>query len=229
MPFDDKLSRFCLKKYPDWPPKHKVEYQADHIEFHPDEDEVKWLTYTPQEWLEYKINIPNDGRERVNTHPEVEYKLTKEELEFAKESSINILCNPILCPNYFEKVTSFLDSKDEAEFRFQWLWLQMDWIQFGFPRLPSNALLENDFLMFIFEPMIYKPFIEYWGIPPDDFWIKFSDYSEGENLGTLYRGFIIYFYSQGRIFPPPHLYHAEEDPNPTSLYLPDRFWENLEN
>ncbi|MFW9779819.1 MAG: hypothetical protein ACFFE8_13270 [Candidatus Heimdallarchaeota archaeon] len=228
MPFDDKLSRLCLKLYPDWPPPPVVEHQTDPIVFHPDDDEREWLTYTPQEWLDYKLSIPNDGRQRVYTHPEVEYKLTKQELEFVEDSSLNTLCNPVLCPNYFKRATSYLTSDYEVSYRFVWLGLQMLWVQYGFPKLPINALLQDDFLLFMFEPLIFKPFITYWGTPPDDFWIKLSEIMEGENHHTLHRGFDLFFSSQGRIFPPPILYEEIMDPEPESLYLPKAFWNYVE-
>ncbi|MFW9779817.1 MAG: hypothetical protein ACFFE8_13260 [Candidatus Heimdallarchaeota archaeon] len=225
MPFDDKLSQLCLKRFPDWPPQHMVEYQTDHVEFRPTDRDKKWLTYTPQEWLDYKINVPRDGRERVFIHPDVKYKLTKEEFDFTVTRSPGFLCNPVLCPDYFKASTSYLSSEDEVELRYVWLVLQISWVGFGFPRLPGNALLDNSFLFFVFEPLIFNPFIQYWGIPPDDFWIKLSDLLQKNTEHTLLNGFVLYFYSQGSIFPPPELYNEIEDSNPCSLYFAPGFWD----
>ena len=78
----------------------------------------------------------------------------------------------------------------------------------------------------IFSRLIYDPFIQYWGNPPEDFWVKLSYILEQENQSFIHKGLVLLFHSKGRIFPPPDLYDHQTDPKPESLYLPEEFWES---
>lgn len=101
----------------------------------------------------------------------------------------------------------------------------MQWVEYGYPRLPNMIWNHKKYFIQIFSKLVYNPFIETWGQPPDDFWVKLSHYLESENEDMVLRGLILIFNSQGRIFPSPSLYIYKNDPDPRSLILSPEFWE----
>lgn len=215
--YDDPLSQKSLKHASNWPPRSWLERwgNPEYIK-----DELIQTKFDFNIWFEHKRQIPNDGHPRLYNHPEVEYQLTKEELQAFKDNLE--LCNPKLCP---KKWGNYIQTFGEFERRFWWLIWQEYWISFGYPLLPKFIWESKECFLKILNQLIYKPFIEEWGDPPDDFWVKLSYHLEADNRSRLHRGFVLIFESQGRIFPPPDLYDYRNDPKPKSLYLPRNFWE----
>ena len=98
MVYDDPLSQKSLKHASNWPPRSWFERwgNPEYIK-----DELIQIKFDLKKWLERKKQIPIDGHPRLYDHPEVEYKLTKEELQ-AFNDNIE-LCNPVLCPEKWNK------------------------------------------------------------------------------------------------------------------------------
>ena len=218
MVYDDLLSRKSLEVDPNWPPKdwfEEINEVSNNIE-----EELSRLDFDLGTWLEYKLNMPKDGRDRAYHDPKVEYSLTKEELKALEEKKI--LCNPILCPRRWETSEK---NYGEVDKRFWWLGLMMGWIEYGYPPIPNIVWDHTSFFLKIYSLLVYEPFIKKWGVPPDDFWIKLSYHLEERNEDMNHRGLILIFKSQGRIFPSPDLYDYEEDPDRQSLLLPSTFWD----
>ncbi len=92
--------------------------------------------------------------------------------------------------------------EEEASLQFSWNW-HCNWLVYGYPQLPRVIWDKNDFILDIFEDLIYKPFMGYWSTIPDKFWIILSNALEGENHHRLLKAFVLYFHSIGRIFPSP--------------------------
>jgi hypothetical protein len=217
MVYDDPLSRKSLAIQPHWPPEFWFkEYELTTINV---EKKLAEFKFDLDEWLNYKQSVPNDGRHRPHRHPKVEYPLTDEELEALEKK--HILCSPVLCPKSWEK-----SEQKYGEFykRFWWLGLQMGWVEYGYPPIPNIIWEHHGFFLKIYSLLVYEPFIENWGVPPDDFWIKLSYHLEQNNHEMDHRGLILIFKSQGRIFPSPRLYDYEKDPDHQSLFLPANFW-----
>ncbi len=222
MVYNDPLSQWCLAKDPKWPPKSFL--KQEQFELDAINSQLRQYEFDIKEWKEYKLKVPNDGRIRQYSHQEVEYQLTKEEYQGITEIPENgvepeywvqTYCNPTLCPKYWAE---YAQNYGPFEQRFWWILIQENWLVLGFPQLPRVIWDKDDFILEIFEDLIYNPFIEYWGSPPDKFWIYLSNYLEGENHHSLVRGFVLYFHSIGRIFPSPaHLENIEEH-NPDEIF-----------
>lgn len=219
MVYDDPLSQKSLEESPNWPPRIWTLKGSIGLSKRAIDEELAQLNFDFEEWLEYKLNVPNDNRPRPHHHPEVEYPLTEEELQALKEEWN--LCNPVLCPKQWEESAK---QYDEVEKRFWWLGLQEGWVRYGYPRPPDVLWQLNKYTFKTFVPLIYEPFIKWWGEPPDDFWVKLSYMLEQENHRFLHRCFVLLYHSQGKIFPAPDLYELIEDPEPGSLILPEQFW-----
>jgi hypothetical protein len=215
MVYDDPLSQKSLKHASNWPPRSWLEWWGD-----PEiiKDELNKKAFNFDKWLEYKKQTPNDGLSRIYEHPEVEYKLTEDELIAYTDN--RELCNPELCPKKWEK---YIQDYGEVGKRLWWLIWQVHWVSFGYPYLPKVVWESKNLYLEIFQQLIFNPFIKQWGVPPDDFWVKLSYHFEEDNRGRLHRGFVLIFESQGRIFPPPDLYDSYEDPDPWSLTMPQEF------
>ena len=219
MVYEDLLSQRSLEVDPNWPPEFWFkEYDLTSTTV---EKKLVELEFNLDEWLEYKQSMPNDGRHRPHQHPKVEYPLTDEELKALEQKHI-ILCSPILCPKDWESYSQTCDG--EVDKRFWWLGMQMGWVEYGYPPIPRIIWEHHRFFLRIYSLLVYEPFIEKWGVPPDDFWIKLSYHLEQENHEMDHRGLILIFKSHGRIFPTPRLYEYDRDPEPESLYLPFSYW-----
>lgn len=219
MVYDDPLSQLSLKKDPNWPKYLLTRGYHGHTE-QEIEKELEKIDFNLEEWINYKLNVPNDGLSRKYSHPKVEYPLTKEEFIALKDDGA-FLYNPGICPKQWEKhILGF----GEVEKRYEWLSWQDSFLRNGFPKPPKIIWGCNRNLLRIYTELLYNPFIEYWGEPPDDFWVKLSYHLEGENEELVHLGFILVFESKGRIFPSPSLYNPEKDPNPEELLLPDDYW-----
>lgn len=218
MVYDDPLSQKSLQIQPNWPPEFWFkEYEQQNANI---EKELARIKFNLDDWLEYKQNVPNDGRRRPHHHPKVEYPLTDEELKALEKK--HIFYSPILCPRRWEKSEQ---KYGEVGKRFWWLGLQMGWVEYGYPPIPNTIWDHNRFFLKIYSQLVYEPFIERWGVPPDDFWVKLSYHLEQDNHEMDHRGLILIFKSQGRIFPSPMLYNYEKDPDRQSLFLPSNYWD----
>ncbi len=219
MVYDDPISQKSLRIQPNWPPEFWfIDYNHSTANI---EKALARRKFNLDNWLEYKLNVPNDGLHRPHHHPKVEYPLTDEELKALGEK--HILCSPILCPKDWESYSQKLDG--EVDKRFWWLGMQMGWVEYGYPPVPDVVWNYHTLFLKIYSQLVYEPFIEKWGNPPDDFWVKLSYHLEQENHEMDHRGLILIFKSQGRIFPSPMLYDYNKDPEPESLYLPTSFWD----
>lgn len=219
MVYDDPLSQKSLTDNPKWPPRRWLEENYMGCSPASIEEELIRKNFNFEAWLDYKMNVPNDSRPRPHHHPDVEYPLTNEELKALNEE--RTLCNPILCP---KKWKEYAQQFDEVEQRFWWLGLLENWVRFGYPQPPDVLWNSNKYVLKVFTSLIFNPFIKWWGIPPDDFWVKLSYIIEQENHRFLQRAFVLYFQSQGKIFPAPDLYSRKNDSDPGSLYLNKEFW-----
>ncbi len=218
MEYKDRLSQKCVPFLPHWPPSYWIEQEIDESII---EAELAQVNFNLEEWLKYKLQVPNDGQTRDCHHPEIEYALTKEELQAYEKDEV-MLCNPFLCAKRWKNSSKSLG---EVSKRFQWLLWQENWVTWGYPTLPK--IIKKSFTKFvlIFNKLVYQPFIQYWGDLPDDFWIKLSRYLEDDNQESLHIGFILQFKKDGRIFPPPYLMDEIEENDNESLYLPPSFWD----
>ncbi len=224
MVYDDPLSQWCIAKDPKWPPKSFL--KQEQFELDAINSQLREYDFDIKEWKEYKLNITIDGLERKYHHPKVEYPLTKEEYQALKDSlehpmdiavvyDPDSFCNPILCPKAWGE-----DAKQYGPFyqRFWWILWQENWLVYGYPQLPRVIWDKNNFILDIFEDLIYKPFMRYWSTIPDKFWIILSNALEGENHHRLLKGFVLYFHSIGRIFPSPAFYTFSDDSDPDLIF-----------
>ena len=90
MVYEDSLSQLSLKKDPKWPKYMLTEGYYGHTE-QEIEKELENIDFNLEEWIEYKLNVPNDGLPRKYSHPDIEYPLTKEEFNALKDDGAVII------------------------------------------------------------------------------------------------------------------------------------------
>ena len=216
MVYDDPLSQLSLKKDPNWPKYLLNRGYHGHTE-QEIEKELEKIDFNLEEWINYKLNVPNDGLPRNYSHPDIEYPLTEGEFNAMKKRKWGIaLCNPHLCPDKWNESSSQFG---EVGKRYEWIIWQFAFLEASYPPLPDIFWGSNNILLKIFKKLVYDPFIQNWGMPPDGFWIKLSYHLESENQELVHRGFIVTFNAQGKIFPSPNIYEVENDPNQEALSL----------
>jgi len=210
MVYEDSLSQLSLKKDPNWPKYLLNRGYHGHTE-QEIEKELAKIDFNLVEWIKYKQSVPNDGLPRTYSHPDIEYPLTEDEYNAIKKRKWGVtLCNPHLCPEQWKKHSMKFGEYDK---RYEWITWQFAFLEASYPPLPDIFWGSSKILLNIFKKLLYDPFIQYWGMPSDGFWIKLSFYLQEENQELIHRGFIVTFNEKGKIFPSPNIYDVENKPS----------------